>query len=56
VGGNSIDDIYRVDGPSTFTIVADIGVVHRAPAQNRRRSPERSPLCAAHVPWRAPSF
>ena len=25
VGGNSIDGIYRVDGPDNFTIVADIG-------------------------------
>lgn len=25
VGGNSIDGIYRVDGPTSFTIIADIG-------------------------------
>jgi sugar lactone lactonase YvrE len=25
LGGNSIDGIYRVDGPSQFTIIADIG-------------------------------
>jgi hypothetical protein len=25
VGGSSVDGIYRVDGPSTFTVVADIG-------------------------------
>jgi hypothetical protein len=25
VGGTSVDGIYRVDGPSTFTLVADIG-------------------------------
>jgi hypothetical protein len=24
-GGNSIDGIYRVDGPSSFTVIADIG-------------------------------
>jgi hypothetical protein len=25
VGGSSVDGIYRVDGPNTFTVVADIG-------------------------------
>jgi len=25
LGGNSIDGIYRIDGPSSFTVVADIG-------------------------------
>ena len=25
VGGSSVDGIYRMDGPSTFTVVADIG-------------------------------
>jgi hypothetical protein len=25
LGGNSVDGIYRVDGPSSFTVVADIG-------------------------------
>jgi len=25
VGGNSIDGIYRIDGPNSFTVIADIG-------------------------------
>ena len=25
VGGSSVDGIYRIDGPSSFTVVADIG-------------------------------
>jgi len=25
VGGNSVDGIYRVDGPNSFTVIADIG-------------------------------
>ena len=25
VGGNDIDGIYRVDGPNSFTVVADVG-------------------------------
>jgi len=30
VGGSGVDGIYRVDGPNTFTIVADIGAFNRA--------------------------
>jgi hypothetical protein len=33
VGGSSVDGIYRVDGPNTFTVVADIGrfAIHNPP-------------------------
>ena len=30
VGGSGVDGIYRVDGPNSFTIVADIGAFNRA--------------------------
>ena len=30
VGGNGVDGIYRVDGPNSFTLVADIGAFNRA--------------------------
>jgi sugar lactone lactonase YvrE len=30
VGGSNVDGIYRIDGPNTFTIVADIGAFNRA--------------------------
>ena len=30
VGGSGVDGIYRVDGPSSFTLVADIGAFNRA--------------------------
>jgi hypothetical protein len=30
VGGTGVDGIYRVDGPNSFTIVADIGAFNRA--------------------------
>jgi len=30
VGGSGMDGIYRVDGPNSFTIVADIGAFNRA--------------------------
>ncbi len=30
VGGSDIDGIYRVDGPNSFTVVADIGAYNRA--------------------------
>ncbi len=29
VGGNQIDGIYRVDGPNTFTVIADLGEFSR---------------------------
>jgi sugar lactone lactonase YvrE len=30
VGGSDVDGIYRVDGPNSFTVVADIGAFNRA--------------------------
>ncbi len=29
VGGNQVDGIYRIDGPSSFTIIADLGTYSR---------------------------
>jgi hypothetical protein len=29
VGGDQVDGIYRVDGPGTFTVIADLGTFSR---------------------------
>jgi hypothetical protein len=34
VGGNAVDGIYRVDGPQSFTVVADIGAWSKAHPPN----------------------
>ena len=44
VGGSDIVGVYRVDGPDRFTVVADIGVLHRQPAGHRL-------LCAQRVQY-----
>ena len=44
-GGSGVDGIYRVDGPNTFTLIADIG------AFNRANPPETNFFVATGVPF-----
>ena len=47
VGGSDIVGIYRVDGPDSFTVVADIGAFAVSEsAEHSVRSRNRSPVCA----------
>ena len=55
VGGSDVDGIYRVDGPDSFTVVADIGAFNLAnPPTTPFDRPDRSPVRAANLPWRVP--
>ena len=55
VGGSDIVGIYRIDGPDSFTVVADIGAfaLNNPPATSVRR-PDRSPVRAGDLPRRVP--
>jgi hypothetical protein len=50
VGGGGIDGIYRVDGPNSFTIVADVG------AFNRANPPETDFFVPTGVPFAVEPF
>ena len=53
VGGSDIVGIYRVDGPDSFTVVADIGAFALSnPPGFPIRRPDRSPVRAGDLPWR----
>ena len=58
VGGSDVVGIYRVDGPDSFTVVADIGAFSIAnPPATSATSPrcaERCPVRAAALSWRVP--
>jgi hypothetical protein len=50
VGGSGVDGIYRMDGPNSFTIVADIG------AFNRANPPETDFFVPTGVPFALETF
>ena len=48
VGGSDVVGIYRVDGPDSFTVIADIGAFSLGQsAEHSVRRPDRSPVRAA---------
>ena len=55
VGGSDVVGIYRVDGPDSFTVVADIGAFALAnPPSTPFDRPNRSPVRAGNLPGRVP--
>ncbi len=54
VGGHDVDGIYRVDGPNTFTVVADIGAfnMHNPADHSVSRSTSTSGVLYALQPYR----
>ena len=55
VGGNDVVGIYRVDGPDSFTVIADIGAfAFSNPPTTRSSRPDRRPVRAGNLPRRVP--
>ena len=54
VGGHDVDGIYRVDGPDTFTVVADIGAFNLTASADHSvcKSPSTSGVLFALQPYR----
>ena len=54
VGGDDVVGIYRIDGPTSFTVVADIGEFSLRPRRTRRSSSR--PVCITRWSrtWRVP--
>ena len=54
VGGSDVVGIYRVDGPDSFTVIADIGAFSTKNPSNTVSRPDRSPVRTGDLPWRVP--
>ena len=55
VGGSDVVGIYRIDGPDSFTVIADIGAFAlEQSAGISGRHPDRSPVRARDLPRRVP--
>ena len=56
VGGNDVVGIYRVDGPSEFTVIADIGQFALKTTEHAVRCPDRIAIRAGAVSRWVPGY